>query len=64
MAKKKNKKIKIYKPVPLKNMPTSPKVLVYDIETAPILGHVWRLWDQNVGLNQIVSDYSRHRYYE
>ncbi len=54
---KKTKKIKLYKPVPLKNMPESPKVLVYDIETAPILGHVWRLWDQNVGLNQIVSDW-------
>ncbi len=51
------KKTKIYKPVPLKNMPASPKVLVYDIETAPILGYVWRLWDQNVGLNQIESDW-------
>lgn len=34
-----------------------PKVLVYDIETAPILGYVWQLWDQNVGLNQIESDW-------
>jgi uncharacterized protein YprB with RNaseH-like and TPR domain len=34
-----------------------PKVLVFDIETAPILGYVWRLWDQNVGLNQIHSDW-------
>ncbi len=33
------------------------KVLVYDIETAPILGYVWQLWDQNVGLNQIKSDW-------
>lgn len=35
----------------------APKVLVYDIETAPILGYVWRLWDQNVGLNQIHTDW-------
>ena len=30
-----------------------PRILVYDIETAPILGDVWSLWQQNVGLNQI-----------
>ena len=36
---------------------SKPKVLLYDIETAPILSHVWRLWDQNVGLNQIMSDW-------
>lgn len=34
-----------------------PKILFYDIETAPILAHVWRLWDNNVGLNQIESDW-------
>jgi len=33
------------------------KVLVFDIETAPIIGHVWSLWDNNVALNQIVSDW-------
>ncbi len=37
--------------------PTGPKVLIYDIETAPILGYVWRLFDQNVALNQIHSDW-------
>lgn len=36
---------------------SGPKVLVYDIETAPILGYVWQLWDQNVGLNQIKADW-------
>ena len=34
-----------------------PKVLLFDIETAPIIGHVWSLWDNNVALNQIVSDW-------
>lgn len=36
---------------------TGPKILAFDIETAPILGYVWSLWDQNVGLNQIKSDW-------
>ena len=34
-----------------------PKVLFYDIETAPMLGFVWKLWDNNIGLNQIHSDW-------
>lgn len=34
-----------------------PKILLLDIETAPILGYVWQLWDQNVALNQIKSDW-------
>lgn len=34
-----------------------PKVLIFDIETAPILGYVWDLWDQNIALNQIKSDW-------
>lgn len=33
------------------------KVLLLDIETAPILGYVWGLWDNNVALNQIASDW-------
>lgn len=34
-----------------------PKVLIFDIETAPILGHVWSLWDNNLGLNQVMTDW-------
>lgn len=34
------------------------KILFIDIETAPILGQVWGLWDQNIGLNQIQKDWS------
>jgi hypothetical protein len=34
-----------------------PKVLIFDIETAPIIGHVWSLWENNVSLNQVVSDW-------
>lgn len=30
------------------------KTLLIDIETTPNLAHVWGLWDQNVGLNQLL----------
>lgn len=47
------------KPVVLEGeyIPKGPRILIYDIETAPILAHVWKLWDNNVGLNQIDSDW-------
>ena len=32
---------------------SKPKVLVFDIETAPMLGYVWGLWENNVALNQV-----------
>ena len=34
-----------------------PRVLIIDIETAPLLGYVWDLWEQNVALNQIHTDW-------
>jgi len=34
-----------------------PKILLLDIETAPILGYVWGLWENNLGLNQIKNDW-------
>jgi hypothetical protein len=46
MAKKKQAPIK-----------KGPRVLIFDIETAPIIAHVWGLWENNVGLNQVVSDW-------
>jgi DNA polymerase elongation subunit (family B) len=36
---------------------TTAKVLVLDIETAPIRAYVWGIWNQNVSLNQIQSDW-------
>ena len=36
---------------------TEPKILLYDIETAPIQAYVWGLWDNNVALNQIETDW-------
>lgn len=34
-----------------------PKILTFDIETAPITAYVWGLFDQTVGLNQIKDDW-------
>lgn len=39
-------------------MLTQPKVLTFDIESTPMTAHVWGLKDQNIGLNQIVKDWS------
>lgn len=36
----------------------SPRTLVIDIETSPIEAYVWALFDQNVGLNQIKTEWS------
>ena len=43
-------------PTPTKEY-TGPKILTFDIETAPILGAVWGLWQQNVGLNMIQNEW-------
>ena len=31
------------------------KTLYIDVETSPNLAYVWRLWDQNISLNQVVE---------
>ena len=31
------------------------KILFLDIETAPNVGYVWDLWNQNIGLNQLAA---------
>lgn len=36
---------------------SGPRVLIFDVETAPMLGYVWGLWENNVALNQIKSDW-------
>lgn len=35
-----------------------PRIKTADIETSPIVAYVWGLWKVNVGLNQIVRDWS------
>lgn len=36
---------------------STPKILVLDIETAPITAYTWGLFKQNIGLNQIKTDW-------
>lgn len=40
-----------------KDFSHAPKVLFFDIETAPNKMHGWSLWNQNFGLNQIESEW-------
>lgn len=35
-----------------------PRILTLDIETAPIEAYVWDIWEQNVGLDQIKTEWS------
>lgn len=37
---------------------TGPKIITLDIETSPIIAYTWGLWKQNIGLNQIIRDWS------
>ena len=37
---------------------TGPRIGLIDIETAPLAARVWGLFDQNVGLNQITTEWS------
>ncbi len=39
------------------NPHTIPKILILDIETAPVRAYVWRLWKQNIYIDQIISDW-------
>lgn len=34
-----------------------PRILIFDIETAPIKAYVWKLWKNDVYLDQIISDW-------
>jgi hypothetical protein len=37
---------------------SAPRILIVDIETAPITAHVWGVRDQYVGLDQVIEDWS------
>lgn len=34
-----------------------PRILVFDIETAPNVAYTWGMWQQNIGLNQFLHDW-------
>lgn len=36
---------------------SAPKILLLDIETAPLRAYVWRTWKQNIYLDQLISDW-------
>lgn len=37
---------------------STPRILCLDIETSPLLGYVWSMWQQNLGLNQIKEEWA------
>lgn len=44
-------------PVYKEQVETPAKVLIIDIETAPIKSYTWGIWNQNVATSQIISDW-------
>lgn len=36
--------------------PKVPKILLFDLETAPMMAYVWNRWKQNIALNQTISE--------
>lgn len=44
--------------VPEQKVKALPKVLLFDIETAPLEVYTWGIWDVNVALNQIKQDWT------
>jgi len=35
----------------------APKILVFDIETSPVKAYVWRMWDENISIEQVIEDW-------
>lgn len=46
-----------YKEARMPRIDGLPKVLVYDIETAPMLAYIWRMWDEVNSLDYLQSDW-------
>lgn len=38
------------------NTKNGPKILLFDIETTPLKVYTWGLWDQTIGLNQVLEE--------
>lgn len=34
-----------------------PKILIFDIETAPVRAFIWKLWKENISIDQIIDDW-------
>lgn len=39
-------------------MTDKPRIITLDIETVPLTAHIWGMWDQNVGVNQLQEEWS------
>jgi DNA-directed RNA polymerase subunit RPC12/RpoP len=35
---------------------SKPKILIFDVETAPVMAFVWQRWKVNVAMNQVIQD--------
>jgi hypothetical protein len=44
-------------PITKKDPHSKPNILLLYIETAPVKAYVWRLWKQNIYIDQIISDW-------
>lgn len=42
----------------IKFKPRAPKILVFDIETKPLKVWTWGIWDQSIGLDMIIEDWT------
>lgn len=40
-----------------KSSSKGPKILIFDIETAPVKAFVWKMWKENVSLDQVINDW-------
>ena len=39
------------------NLPKLPKILLFDLETSPTLAYTWGIWQQNINVSAIVSNW-------
>ena len=39
-------------------MTDKPKILTFDIETSPVEAYVWGLWDQNIPIDFVKTDWT------
>ena len=43
------------RPMPSTTIPDGLKMLAIDIETRPAIAYIWRMWDENIGLDQLIE---------
>lgn len=48
---------KIYRNILQKQSIKLPKILIFDIETAPMKTYVWKMWKENISIDQLINDW-------